>query len=340
MEKWYEQPSDHQDVIISSRIRLARNMSDFPFESRMSLEDKISVVNKVNNIFTSPDIMLKNKMKTIDVSSLDVSQRQSLVEQHLISPEFSKLYQGRALFLSEDSGSSIMVNEEDHIRIQVLRSGMDLENALDIANEIDDIIDKRVDYSFDDRLGFLTGCPTNIGTGLRASVMLHLPLLEKSGYLSSIANNIVKLGLVLRGTYGEGTAPLGSIYQISNQVTLGISELNAIKNLESIVNHIISQERSLREGYKGYNLEDSVHRAYGILTNARMLSFGDFMDLSSMVRLGIDLGYIENVEYELLNELILFSGPAYLNVLEKKELTEIDSNYLRAKIVREKLLSK
>ena len=340
LKKWYQQPSENQDTIISSRVRLARNLSGIPFESKMSHEDRNSVVSTVNNIVTSPELMDKSKMQMVDIDSLGKSQRLSLAEQHLISPQFSRFGDGRALFLSTDSGSSVIVNEEDHIRIQILKPGLDLDGALSDANKIDDKLDKNVTYAFDDNLGFLTGCPTNLGTGLRASVMLHLPLLEMSGRISSIANNIVKLGLVLRGTYGEGTAPVGSFYQISNQVTLGITEQNAASNLQTIVNHIVSQERGLREDAKGYNLEDKICRSYGVLTNARLLSFDEFMKLMSFVRLGIDLGYIDGISYETLNELVLFQGSAYLNVLENKELSETESDFIRAKIVREKITEK
>lgn len=336
--RWYEESSSDQDIVVSSRVRLARNISGIPFESKMSPNDRHLVISKVGSVVASGETMAEEKMKKIDIGDLEISQRHSLVEQHLISPQFAKNGDGRAIFLSDDYGSSIIVNEEDHIRIQVLLPGMNLQKALVKANQIDDILDENLVYAFDDKLGFLTGCPTNIGTGLRASVMLHLPMLEKSGYLSGISNSIVKLGLILRGTYGEGTAALGSFYQISNQVTLGISEQSATDNLESIVNHIISQERVLREKAKGYNLEDKVHRAYGLLTNARMISFNEFMDMISLVRLGISLGYIDNTSYELLNELVLLQGPSYLNVLAGSELNETESNYLRAKNIREKVL--
>jgi len=245
------------------------------------------------------------------------------------------------LALSKDDSVSIMVNEEDHLRVQVLASGLDLERALDIANKMDDVLDESLDYAFDDQLGFLTACPSNLGTGLRASVMLHIPALEKAGALNKMSGTISKLGLTLRGTYGEGSKALGSIYQLSNQITLGISEEQAVKNLHEITLQIIEKEREARKALvKSEKFVDQIYRCYGILKYAKLISSEEFFDLMSYVRIGISEKVLtsdiaEHVTMQKLNYLLSQVGSATISQNAKEDLPPEKRDSIRAKIIQE-----
>lgn len=228
----------------------------------------------------------------------------SMVERHLVSPDFIRKNTGRALFLSPDESISIMVNEEDHLRIQAMQEGLALEKTYQIANALDDALNTSLHFAFDPTLGYLTQCPTNLGTGMRASVMLHLPALQSSGQLGRITNHLSKLGLTLRGTYGEGSEPVGALYQLSNQVSLGLSEEEAINNLRSITMQLVEQEREARTKLVSDNKRvDAIARSLGILQSARMLSSDEFMKLISNVRLGISTGVLTGISYETMNRL-------------------------------------
>ena len=231
-----------------------------------------------------------------------------------------------------------MLCEEDHIRLQVMKSGLQLNEAYDIANSIDNMIDSKLHYAFDERMGYLTQCPTNLGTAMRASVMLHLPALTALGRISGISATISKLGLVIRGAYGEGSSSKGSIYQISNQITLGITEQAAIANLNALTLQIIAQERAAQESLVKNPLQvDKIWRAMGILKSARILSCDEFMELISLVRIGIAQN-IFDVEIERINELIVGMQPATINASEGKDLDPSQRDEIRARLVRESLL--
>ena len=261
--------------------------------------------------------------------------RVSLVERHITSPNFVEETYGRGLFLSDDESVSIMINEEDHIRLQVIKPGLNFEDSYCIADKLDDTLDKKLSFAFDDNLGYLTQCPTNLGTGMRASVMLHLPALRESGVMEKISSNLSKLGLVLRGIYGEGTEPKADFYQLSNQVTLGLSEKASIKNLEDVTMQLISQERNARgEMIKHIEFIDLIHRSYGVLKNARLLSNNEFMKLISNVRLGAAAGEIKDLSLESIDSLIIKVQPAMLSLEEKKDLTANQREQLRAEIIR------
>ena len=220
--------------VISTRVRLARNLKDYPFPCRLSEQGRKKVIEKVTSAIRDSNSSIASDFNLIKLDDLTEAQGVSLVERHLVSPEFISETEGRALLLSKDESMSIMINEEDHIRLQVITDGLSLEQAYDTADKLDTLLDENLEFAFDDKLGYLTQCPTNLGTGMRASVMLHLPALEKSRTIGRIAGNLSKLGLTIRGAYGEGSEPSGSLYQLSNQVTLGISEKAAIENLENI----------------------------------------------------------------------------------------------------------
>ena len=335
MSKWYELPAPHEDIVLSSRIRLARNLSDFPFESRMSDDQRRQLADKVKAALQ--DIPVGGTpLSFVEMESLDEIKRYAMVERHEVSREFVKNPKNRMLGLSADESVSIMVNEEDHLRIQVMANGLNLSSAFQLCNEIDDALDAKVDYAFDEKLGYLTTCPTNLGTGLRASVMVHLPALEKSGLMNQLTATINKLGLTIRGTYGEGSKVLGSIYQISNQITLGITEQDAIQNLESIVLQVIENEKHAREGLLNdkHRLEDVVCRSLGALRYARLLSSKEFFEEVSNVRLGISLGVIHDVEIPRLNRLMTLTGSASVCEREGKNLSPQDRDFVRAGIVR------
>ena len=271
------------------------------------------------------------------MKTLTQAQIVSLAEKHVISPEFASSADGRALLLSDSENISIMLNEEDHIRLQVMMPGLALAQAYEIADRLDDEINEKVRFAFDERLGYLTQCPTNLGTGMRASVMLHLPALTATRRMGTLASTVSKLGLTIRGAYGEGSAPMGDLYQLSNQVTLGISEKAAIENLKTIVLQLAAQERAARtEFVKSVESEDAIHRAYGILKSARLLDTKEFMELISKVRLGAVSGVL-HVDRKVIDELMVSMQPATINAQVGKTLTARERDMERAKMVRERL---
>ena len=334
MSKWYFEKGDQGDIVISTRIRLARNLNEYPFPSKLDTVGK----DKVNSLVKSTLFESDNAgLSYIEMKDLSRIQAVSLAERHLISPEFAVKKDGSALILSDDESVSIMLCEEDHIRLQVMKSGLALEEAYDIANKLDNVIDAKLDYAFDERIGYLTQCPTNLGTAMRASVMLHLPALTRCGQITRLSNTVSKLGLTIRGANGEGSQPRGDMYQISNQITLGITEETAIANLKSIVLQLVAQERAAAaEMIKNPAEEDKIFRALGVLRNARLLSTDEFMELISVVRLGAARGLID-VSVEKINELIVNMQPATVSAANEDATNPTARDAVRAKAVREAL---
>lgn len=332
MSKWYIGEGDHNDIVISTRIRIARNLADYPFPVRLDNKSKIEVNEKIRDALDGKENLTYTELKT-----LTRSQIVSLAERHLISPEFASNSDARALLMSDNEDISIMLCEEDHIRIQVMKSGLALKEAYELADKIDTEINQSLKYAFDEKLGYLTQCPANLGTGMRASVMLHLPALTAKGQIGSLASTVSKLGLTIRGAYGEGMSAMGDLYQLSNQVSLGISEKSAIDNLKTITLQLAAQERAAREETsKSIETEDAVFRAYGILKSARILSTKEFMSLISKVRLGAVLGMIK-ADLKTINELMVSMQPATINAFVGKTLSLEERDVERAKIVRERL---
>lgn len=332
MSKWYIGEGDHNDIVISTRIRIARNLADYPFPVRLDNKSKIEVNEKIRDALDGKENLTYTELKT-----LTRSQIVSLAERHLISPEFASNSDARALLMSDNEDISIMLCEEDHIRIQVMKSGLALKETYELADKIDTEINQSLKYAFDEKLGYLTQCPTNLGTGMRASVMLHLPALTAKGQIGSLASTVSKLGLTIRGAYGEGMSAMGDLYQLSNQVSLGISEKSAIDNLKTITLQLAAQERAAREeASKSIETEDAVFRAYGILKSARILSTKEFMSLISKVRLGAVLGMIKT-DLKTINELMVSMQPATINAFVGKTLSLEERDVERAKIVRERL---
>ena len=327
--------TSYDSIVLSTRIRLARNLKDHPFPARLSNAEKAQVNEEVKAALL--DAEAEKSFRWIDMKTLSSSEAVSLAEKHLISPEFASSAEGRALLLSNDETVSIMLCEEDHIRIQVIESGLSLEDAYQKANALDEKLASRLEIAFDDKLGYLTQCPTNLGTALRASVMLHLPALSRAGLMPRLSNTIAKLGLTLRGTYGEGSKPIGELFQLSNQVTLGISEQAAIQNLAAIARQIMEQETQAREALRRDNVFiDKIWRAYGILTSAYMLSCSECTDLLSLVRLGAALGIL-NVPLEKLDRLLTEIQPATINVSQGRVCAPAERDVIRAQKVKDTL---
>ena len=340
MAVWYVDSGPEQDVIVSSRVRLARNFKNFPFPGMMNNEQANEIINICNSSVPNNNGASASDFLFIKVDDLNVVDRQSMVEKHLISPEMLKNTYSKALLISNDEKISIMINEEDHLRMQCLFSGMQLDEAWDIINKVDDMIENKVEYAYDENYGYLTCCPTNVGTGMRASVMAHLPSLVMSGHINSLLNAVGKVGLMVRGLYGEGTQAMGNIFQISNQVTLGISEEETIENLKSVVRQIIQQERTERKKLIEpirLKLEDRIHRAYGILSNARIISSDEAMKLLSDIRLGVNAGILRNVKLEVINELMILTQPANIMKTFGSNINAEERDLKRAELARQKL---
>lgn len=333
MNKWYIEKGEQGDIVLSTRIRLARNIDEYPFPAKLDDIKKTEVCEKVR------DILLSQKGWNFGYTQMkDFTKAQviSLAERHLISPDFATQGDG-ALILTDDEAVSIMLCEEDHIRLQVMMSGLALKEAFRVADAVDNILSSELDYAFDERIGYLTRCPTNLGTAMRASVMLHLPALTRCGQIGKLASTVSKLGLVIRGAHGEGSTPKGDIYQLSNQITLGISEQEALDNLQSITMQLVAQEHAAAKNLVENAVEvDKIWRSLGILKSARLLSCDEFMELVSLVRLGVREGILD-IDLKTLNELSYSVQPATINAVEGKNLTPSQRDELRAEMVRNAL---
>ena len=334
MSKWYLGVGEQSDIVVSTRVRLARNIADYPFPAKLNTKSRTELNNLIKEAVEKDNPF---NLRFIEMKTLARFEAASMAERHIISPEFASDADGRALMLCPEEDISIMLNEEDHIRVQVMKSGFALDEAYEIADRIDDSLNEKFDFAFDSRIGYLTQCPTNLGTGMRASVMLHLPALTMSGQIHRLINTVSKLGLTFRGAFGEGTSATGDMYQLSNQITLGISEEYAIKNLKAITLQLCAQERAAREELlQDADTEDRIFRAYGILKWARLLSTKELMENLSLVRFGSVAGKL-NVPIETVNELMISMQPATINVMAGKRLEERERDMIRAKTVREKL---
>lgn len=334
MNKWYLENGEQGDIVVSTRIRLARNIEDYPFPWRLTESGRQKVCGVIRDAVLKDD---KWGFKYTEMDSLDRSNVISLAERHLISPEFASDTSGRALLMTADEAVSIMLCEEDHIRLQVMMPGLALKEAYNVADKIDNLLSDKLNFSYDDRIGYLTQCPTNLGTAMRASVMLHLPALTRCGQIGRLTSTVSKLGLIIRGAYGEGTEPGGDIYQLSNQITLGISEDSAIDNLQSITLQLISQERTAaKKLLENPATEDQIYRAAGILKSARVLSSKEFMELVSLVRMGVSNKVID-MDIAKLNELTVKVQPATMNSITGKNLDSRERDILRAEWVRDAL---
>lgn len=338
--RWMEGRGPEAEIVISSRVRLARNFQGYPFPYLATDQQAVEIMELVSGILPVGE----GEFTLFKVADLDSLDRQVLVEKRLISPLLVKEARSSAVLLREEEGISIMVNEEDHLRIQCLFSGLQLDKAWDTANKYDNLLEKHTNYAFHEDWGYLTSCPTNVGTGLRASVMVHLPALVLSKQINRILSAISQVGLAVRGFYGEGTEVAGNLVQISNQITLGQSEGEILQNLYGVTRQIIEQEQKARQkllNEKRDQLGDRAGRALGILTHARLMSSEEAMGLLSDLRLGTDLRLIENPPgYQALNELLVLTRPASLQKATGKKLSSGDRDAVRARLLRERLKMK
>lgn len=340
MGNWIKTRGPENGIVLSSRVRLARNLQGYNFPHHMSIEEAQKVVKECANAILNGGSALAKDLQLIEIGKLSPIERLSMVEEHLISSVLVDNYSKSAVLINGDSTLSIMINEEDHIRLQVIYPGLQLKEAYEYADKVDDVIEEGIDYAYNQKMGYLTVCPTNIGTGMRASIMIHLPALSITGNINGILNTVAQVGLTIRGMYGEGSNVQGNVFQISNQVTLGLSEEEIIDNLSAVTRQIIDKEKEARGKLVETNmthLEDNAWRSLGILRNARVLSSNECLNLISNLRLGVELGIIGGIDSITLNELMINTQPATLIKREGKDLDEELRDIKRAQYVREKL---
>jgi protein arginine kinase len=340
--EWLRGSGPESDIVISTRIRLARNLADFPFIRRCTPADRAAIERTVKDGIEKVAAW-NNRLTYVNVADLPLVDRQFLIERQLISRELADAEGARSVAIDNEETFAIMINEEDHLRLQVMHSGLDLNAAWDQINSIDDLLEEHINYAFHEQLGYLTACPTNVGTGLRVSVMLHLPALVITRQIDKVFRSLQKISLAVRGLYGEGSQAMGDFYQISNQITLGRSEETLLQQVGDVVPVLIDYERRAREFLikeSQKDLHDRVSRAYGILCTAQTISSEETMHLLSSVRMGINLGLIEDLEIPTVNKLFIHTQPAHLQKLRGSELDTADRNIERAHYLQRHLLRK
>ncbi|KXH80763.1 protein arginine kinase [Sporosarcina sp. HYO08] len=334
---WMAAHGEHSDIVLSTRIRLARNLRGYRFPIAFTEKEAVEIDRSIANVLLDEE---ENGYSYMRMSDLPALERQVLVEKHLISPQLTNPAKHGAVILSKDETVSVMVNEEDHIRIQCIYPGLQLEDAYEQANQVDNFLENQLPYAFDEEFGFLTSCPSNTGTGMRASVMMHLPALTITKQIDRIIPAISRLGMVVRGSYGEGSEAPGNVYQVSNQTTLGKTEQDILADLGNITSRLIAHERKSRElllAKSRIALEDRLFRSLGTISYARLLPTGEAARCLSDVRLGIDLGIIQNIHMSILNELMIFMQPGFLQQYAGTELTQEERDIFRAKLFRGRL---
>lgn len=334
MTKWLDGCVEDQDVVISSRIRVARNISKYKFPLYMSLDESDRLTNDVLNSMIDTD---NSSYKFYRVRDLTPRERMGYIEEHLISPELIKKLDKSSFLLREDEKVIIMINEEDHIRVQILLPGLKLQEGWQLCSVIDDHLESRLKYAYDEKLGYLTACPTNVGTGLRASVMVHLPCVSMTGHISTMIEALRKIGLTVRGIYGEGTNAIGNLYQISNQTTLGETEEEIIDKLNRVIHQIITRERNTRNFLKEKRkneIEDKLYRSLGILSYSRIISSNEAMNHLSNVKLAYDMGYLTDAKLKDIIKLMVEIQPATIQNSIDKEITSEERDLYRANLIR------
>lgn len=340
LSPWTKKEGPDSDIVLSSRIRLARNLKEYRFPLLASTEESYAVYKQVGDALTKSVFESMGPLELLAMDEMKANEKRVLVEKHLISPHLAEQSKHGAVLLDAEESISIMLNEEDHIRIQCLLPGSQLEKGLAIASDIDDWIEGLLTYAFDEKRGYLTSCPTNVGTGLRASVMMHLPALTMTQQINRILPAINQLGLVVRGIYGEGSEALGNLFQISNQITLGKPEKDIVEDLRGVVLQLIQQERSAREvllNHSRLQIEDRVYRSYGILSHSRLIESKEATNRISDVRLGIDLGLIKGLSSTILNELMILTQPGFLQQYAGDALSPDQRDERRATLIRERM---
>lgn len=339
--EWLRGAGPDSEIVISSRVRLARNLAGYPFVGLASSQQREEVLQRSREEVMNGQI--GGDLLWIDIETAQELDRQLLVERHLISRQHAQpdATCPRGVAIGTDETFAIMINEEDHLRIQVLRSGMQLREAFDHADRIDDALESRLDFSYSSRFGYLTACPTNVGTGIRISVMLHLPALKMTGQIDKVKRAARDMHLAVRGLFGEGSEALGDLYQISNQTTIGRSEREILEDFEqSVVPKIIAYEQQARQALlreRVTRLDDKIWRAWAILTHARMLRSEESMALLSHLRMGVNLGRIDAIDLRCVNELLLLCQPAHLQHINGSAMSSHERRQARAELVRRRL---
>jgi protein arginine kinase len=328
----------HDRIVMSSRVRLARNIKDAAFPGWAKKPERVRVLELIRPAIEGLPEMKEAFSETMD--SLSALDKQILVERHLISREHAAKSAGSGLVLNRDETLCFMINEEDHLRMQALRPGLQLRQAWSAIDQADSTLEKKLEYAFSPDLGYLTACPTNIGTGIRVSAMLHLPGLVLGEQINPIIQSVNKLGLAVRGLYGEGTEALGNVFQVSNQMTLGEAETAIVERLEKVLAQIIEHEENARASLlekKPKMVFNHIGRAYGILANAHSISSKETMNLLSLMRLGVDVGLFPGVDRSLVDELFILTQPAHLQKQHSEKLSAEERDLLRADMVRDRL---
>lgn len=342
--KWFV-PSDHtrfggedDEIVVSSRIRIARNIADIPFEIKMKQEDSSRLCE------LSRSVIEKNiKGRFIDMKKVAPLEKESLLECHLISPAFLKMDKPAGVFITEQANISIMVNEEDHLRMQGLSYGLNLADITGYVFELEEQLGEELEYAYDEDYGFITSCPTNFGTGLRASVLLHLPGLVFTNEVEKVLKGAVQIGMAVRGLYGEGSEIKGSLFQISNQHTLGLKEEDLINTIVKLTHMIMDIEKKARDVIfekAQYEFEDKIFRSFAVLKSARIISSDEVLNLLSALRFGVGVGIIKDVTLDVINEIMLVTRPATIQLYYGELLEEHERDIKRAEYIRNRLSSK
>ena len=338
--EWLSSGGDHHPIVISSRVRLARNLAKMPFPGWAKKSERIRILEEIK-----PEVEVLPEMSNSfsqQLNELSATEKQVLVERHLISREHAAKGMGSAVVINAAQTLSIMVNEEDHLRMQAITCGFDLPQTFQLIDRIDTMLESQLDFAFDEELGYLTACPTNVGTGMRASAMVHLPGLVLSEQINQVVNSVNKIGLAVRGLYGEGTEAMGNLFQVSNQTTLGEKEDQIIDRLNKVIETLIQRENQARTNLldtRRTMLMDQVGRAYGILNYSYSISSKEALNLLSVLRLGIDLGFFPEQGRTIINKLLLDTQPAHLQHVSQQKLAADERDHLRADTVREQLKS-
>lgn len=338
MNKWYKDDKCNKGIIISSRVRLARNLKKYNFYNKLSSDDALKMIQDVKSSLLDSRTVFGQQFEYIPINTMNDNEKFSLVEKHVISPELMRNNKPCGVLVKDDETISIMLNEEDHIRIQAISPGDNIDEAFDLADKIDNLIEESVEYAFSEKYGYLTSCPTNVGTGLRASYMMHLPQLEKTGQMRSLVQAIAKFGITVRGIYGEGSDAMGCIYQVSNQVTLGQSEHDIIDNLKRVAAIIVKREIELENNaYKSApdDIEDKIWRSYGILKAARKITGKEAMQLISNIMEGKNMGVSDIPKFNIQPvELMINIQPASIQVSQNTDMTPLERDRYRAEYIR------
>lgn len=337
--EWMERDGPSRDIVLTSRIRLARNLEGPPFPGWAKKENRLEIMNQLQPQVESLSVM--KDCFSEDLGNLDAVKKQVLVEKHLISREQAAKSGGCAAVINRDQSFSIMINEEDHLRMQSIRSGLDLAAAHAALDKLDTELEEQVRFAWDRKFGYLTACPTNLGTGMRASAMLHLPALVLSEQINQVISAVNKIGLAVRGLYGEGTEALSNLFQVSNQHTLGEREGDILARLDKVIRQIITHERNARRKLledNPHKICDHIGRAYATLRFAHIIESKEALTHLSMLRLGTDLGVLPAAEGKLIDTLLVEIQPAHLQTASQRKLTAGERDVLRAETLRRRLL--